>query len=70
MRRATVFHPDDPLFARLRWRMRREQGTRAARRGDGLYRPYIAALKRATGGKRRAELEAWLGRNRLCDDAS
>ena len=28
--RATVFHPDDPLFARFRWRMEREQGTRAA----------------------------------------
>ncbi|WP_372620094.1 DEAD/DEAH box helicase [Falsiroseomonas sp.] len=27
--RATVFHPDDPLFARFRWRMEREQGTRA-----------------------------------------
>lgn len=27
--RATVFHPDDPLFARFRWRMKREQGTRA-----------------------------------------
>jgi superfamily II DNA or RNA helicase len=28
--RATVFHPDDPLFARFRWRMEREQATRAA----------------------------------------
>jgi superfamily II DNA or RNA helicase len=177
--RATVFHPDDPLFARFRWRMEREQGTRAkppsvskqprlplpdwledelaevrerqgivplesnalalrlstlrpgpdlaaglaaartpdpqgnlleapsaaerrlrtrlgelvasqavedmaegvahtlvpAGRGDGLYHAYNAALKRATGGKSRAEmtvaeLEAaveWLGRNRLCD---
>jgi hypothetical protein len=27
--RATVFHPDDPFFARFRWRMEREQGTRA-----------------------------------------
>lgn len=27
--RALVFHPDDPLFARFRWRMEREQGTRA-----------------------------------------
>ena len=27
--RAIVFHPDDPLFARFRWRMEREQGTRA-----------------------------------------
>ena len=27
--RAVVFHPDDPLFARFRWRMEREQGTRA-----------------------------------------
>ncbi len=176
--RATVFHPDDPLFARFRWRMEREQGTRAtppkaprqprlplpdwledemaedrarggivplesnalalrlstlkpgpdlaaglaaARapdpqgelleapsaaerrlrgrlgelvagqavedaadgaangvaplRGDGLYHAYNAVLKRATGGKARAdmtlaELEAaleWLGRNRLRD---
>jgi superfamily II DNA or RNA helicase len=177
--RATVFHPDDPLFARFRWRMEREQGTRAkpppaprqprlplpgwledemaearerqgivplesnalalrlstlrpgpdlaaglaaartpdpqgnlldapsimerrlrqrlgelvasqavedmaegiahtlvpAGRGDGLYHAYNAALKRATGGKSRAEmtlaeLEAaveWLGRNRLRD---
>ena len=24
-----MFHPDDPLFARFRWRMEREQGTRA-----------------------------------------
>lgn len=44
------------------------KGPNAAR--DGLHRPYIAALKRATGGKRRAELEAWLGRSRLYDDAS
>ena len=177
--RATVFHPDDPLFARFRWRMEREQGVRAkpprsprqaplplpgwledemaearerqsivplesnalalrlstlrpgpdlaaglararesapqgdllvapsrlerelrvrlgelvagqavedmadgvahtlvpAGRGDGLYHAYNAALKRATGGKSRAEmtlaeLEAaleWLGRNRLRD---
>ena len=27
--RALVYHPDDPLFARFRWRMEREQGTRA-----------------------------------------
>jgi hypothetical protein len=27
--RALVLHPDDPLFARFRWRMEREQGTRA-----------------------------------------
>jgi hypothetical protein len=27
--RALVFHPDDPLFARFRWQMEREQGTRA-----------------------------------------
>ena len=27
--RALVFHPDDPLFARFRWRMEREQGTQA-----------------------------------------
>ncbi|MFC7694289.1 hypothetical protein ACFQY5_36895 [Paeniroseomonas aquatica] len=27
--RALVFHPDDPLFARFRWRMEREQGSRA-----------------------------------------
>jgi hypothetical protein len=177
--RATVFHPDDPLFARFRWRMEREQGTRAAPpkpprqprlplpdwledemaearersaivplesnalalrlstlrpgpdlaaglaaarapdpqgdlleapsaaerrlrarlgelvagqavedmaegvahtlvptgRGDGLYHAYNAALKRATGGKSRAEMTlaeleaavAWLGRNRLRD---
>jgi superfamily II DNA or RNA helicase len=26
--RALVFHPDDPLFARFRWRMEREQGSR------------------------------------------
>ncbi|RYI87104.1 MAG: restriction endonuclease subunit R, partial [Acetobacteraceae bacterium] len=25
--RALVFHPDDPLFARFRWRMEREQGS-------------------------------------------
>lgn len=44
-------------------------------RDDGLYHAYNAALKRATGGKGRAEmtlaeLEAaveWLGRNRLRD---
>jgi superfamily II DNA or RNA helicase len=175
---ALVFHPDDPLFARFRWRMEREQGTRAkpprparqpvlplpgwledelaeARgrsaivplesnalalrlstlrpgpdlaaglaavrapdpqgelleapsaaerrlrqhlgelvaaqavedtaegvagafvpdRGTGLYHAYNAALKRATGGKSRAEMTlaeleaavAWLGRNRLRD---
>ena len=29
--RALVFHPDDPLFARFRWRMKREQGTSSAR---------------------------------------
>ena len=27
--RALVFHPDDPFFARFRWRMEQEQGTRA-----------------------------------------
>lgn len=27
--RAVVFHPDDPLFARFRWRMEREQGSKA-----------------------------------------
>ncbi len=27
--RALVFHPDDPFFARFRWRMEREQGTHA-----------------------------------------
>jgi len=26
---ALVFHPDDPFFARFRWRMEQEQGTRA-----------------------------------------
>ena len=32
--RALVFHPDDPLFARFRWRMEREQGDAgASRRG-------------------------------------
>ncbi|MFC7693989.1 hypothetical protein ACFQY5_35190 [Paeniroseomonas aquatica] len=29
--RALVFHPDDPLFARFRWRMEREQGASSAR---------------------------------------
>ena len=27
--RALVFHPDDPFFAKFRWRMEQEQGTRA-----------------------------------------
>jgi len=41
---ALVFHPDDPFFARFRWRMEQEQGTRA--------RPRLA--------RRQGDLPLWL----------
>jgi hypothetical protein len=65
--RAQVFHPDDPLFARFRWRMEREQGSKAAGTTCTCSKAISASAGRQgsalTGGRR------WEGRPRPGDVA-
>ncbi|MFC7694221.1 hypothetical protein ACFQY5_37660 [Paeniroseomonas aquatica] len=54
--RALVFHPDDPLFARFRWRMEREQG--AAPQGPAAAPPAGARPAGLAGGRDRRDAPA------------